>query len=448
MFVIFPAIRQAPPITNLLYADDLLLMGSATRGEARHIHAILDTFCKMSGQRASPEKSKLWFSKATPLAQIRSVLHIFRAGFADNSESYLGGPVDVFRPSSFNPLPQKFDNRLHAWKAKLLSPAGKMVLLKSVLESLSIYPMSTTLIHKSVLDRIRSKCVQFFWGKGEKKAVCFVKWDFLTCPKAEGGLGLRSLEETNKAMILKVIWKITSGSNALWVQVMKSKYHPTSPFWITQRISASTRLWKAIVQNKTLLKHFSRWVLGDGQTCNAYAQPWFSGWDQMAPPSCELQQAKVAFFFNQQILVWNQHYLVQFRGSEFAKTICNEQANTILRPGTKDKLMFTWVKNGEFSVKAAYHLLRNSQPLTSRHVSEQETIIWKKIWKILCIPQKVRMFFWKAMQGALPTAAALSKRIPSIEPDCKLCGMTREDVLHTLFLCQHARATWFSSPLS
>lgn len=50
--------------------------------------------------------------------------------------------------------------------------------------------MSTTLIHKLVLDKIHSKCVQFFWRKKDKKAICFVKWDILTAPKTNGGLGL------------------------------------------------------------------------------------------------------------------------------------------------------------------------------------------------------------------------------------------------------------------
>lgn len=71
--------REAPVITNLMHADDLLLMGTAKPREARHIRSVLQTFCDISGQRISPGKSKLWFSKAATLAQVRATLRIFGA---------------------------------------------------------------------------------------------------------------------------------------------------------------------------------------------------------------------------------------------------------------------------------------------------------------------------------------------------------------------------------
>ena len=114
------------------------------------------------------------------MAQVRFTIRTFGAKFAEENEMYLGGPVNVSRPTAFNFLIQKVDSKLHAWKARLLSPAGKVVLLKSVIESLAIYHMSTTLIHKSVLDKIQSRCVQFFWGKGNKKSICYTIWDKIT----------------------------------------------------------------------------------------------------------------------------------------------------------------------------------------------------------------------------------------------------------------------------
>lgn len=110
-----------------------------------------------------------------------------------------------------------------------------MVLLKSVLESLAIYHMSTTLIHKTVLDKNQSRCVQFFWGKANKKAIYYVKWDKLTVPKMDGGLGLRRLHTINKAMILKAAWKLVSGDKALWVRILQEKYHRSTSFWCSQR---------------------------------------------------------------------------------------------------------------------------------------------------------------------------------------------------------------------
>lgn len=97
-------VYSAPTITNVLYADDLLLMGMASLNEAGQVHATLQSFYLLSGQRMSLEKSKLWFSKCTPLAHIRLVIKIFKVGFVGSCEMYLGGPIAVSRPSAFNHL--------------------------------------------------------------------------------------------------------------------------------------------------------------------------------------------------------------------------------------------------------------------------------------------------------------------------------------------------------
>lgn len=135
------------------------------------------------------------------------------------------------------------DNRLHAWKARLLTPAGKVILLKSVLEAIATYQMSTTMLHDSILSKMQSRCLQFFWGKPSKKGICYVKWGILTKPKMGGGLGLRDLETMNKAMILKNIWKIVTDEEAIWVRILQAKYFPFLSFWKTNRIDPCTRLW-------------------------------------------------------------------------------------------------------------------------------------------------------------------------------------------------------------
>lgn len=191
--------------------------------------------------------------------------------FAEENETYLGSPVNASRPAAFQSLIQHIDNKLHAWKGRLLSPAGKLVLIKSVLESLLVYQMSSTLIHKSVLEKIQSRCLQFFWGKADGKAICFVKWEKLTRPKLEGGLGLRDLSIMNNALILKNVWKVISQNEAMWVLVMCAKYFPGSSFWHTHRDAACTRIWHAVMQNRAIMANFSRWSLGDGCSCPAFA---------------------------------------------------------------------------------------------------------------------------------------------------------------------------------
>lgn len=104
-------------------------------------------------------------------------------------------------------------------------------------------------MHKSNMDKIRSKCIQFLWGKGDKKAIYFVKWDRITAPKHEGGLGLRNLLQVNNALLVKNIWRAATRCDALWIQVLKAKYHATTSLWLTRREIACSRLWQGMVCN-------------------------------------------------------------------------------------------------------------------------------------------------------------------------------------------------------
>lgn len=72
-------------------------------------------------------------------------------------------------------------------------------------------------------------------------------------PKGMGGLGLRSLEEMNKALVLKNVWKLAAGGRAQRVMVMEAKYYPRGAFWSTQRRSACSKLWRQMMELRPVL---------------------------------------------------------------------------------------------------------------------------------------------------------------------------------------------------
>lgn len=323
---------------------------------------------------------------------IHTTLRTFRAGFAAANETYLGCPVDVSRPTTYRKLLEKVDSKLHAWKTRLLSPAGKIVLLKSVIEAISLYHMSTALVHKSVLDKIQSRCTQFFWGKANKNSICFTKWGNITRTKLEGGLGLRDLQTLNNTMIIKNIWKIASGDKAIWIQIVKAKYHLSISFWHTQRHTNCTTFWRALLHNRAIMAANLKWVLGDGQNCAAYDQPWFQEWREISVPPQQHLFPKVASLFNNTTLTWNSEALIEFGGPQIANSIIRQHTHVVLQQGVKDKLMFTWATNGEFTIKKAYQMLQQLHPLIQHTTSKEEELIWKRIWKNKTTAPRVKTF--------------------------------------------------------
>jgi hypothetical protein len=88
----------------------------------------------------------------------------------------------------------------------MLSMAGRICLIKSVLSSLSVYYMSSFLMPKGVCNILTSIQRRFLWSGVEKqKKICKVQWRIVVKAREEGGLGLGSLMSKNISMLFKWI---------------------------------------------------------------------------------------------------------------------------------------------------------------------------------------------------------------------------------------------------
>ncbi|XP_058759750.1 uncharacterized protein LOC131633056 [Vicia villosa] len=143
--------------------------------------------------------------------------------------------------------------------------------------------------------------------------------------------------------------------------------------------------------------------------------------------------------------LWKEGVITEKFSSEEAKKIVSIQLS---RLPTEDKIIWHFEKNGEFSVKTAYHAARthkdslNPGPSTS---SNQK--LWKLIWKAPLMPRQ-RNFLWRVAQNILPTRGNLSKKGITLDPSCPFCYDAHETVQHLFMDCVFARQVLFSSPIS
>lgn len=112
-----------------------------------------------------------------------------------------------------------------------------------------------------------------------------------------------------------------------------------------------------------------------------------------------------------------------------------------IRPPAKDCLIFTFAKDGKFTIKKAYIMLRLAKPLTG------EKEFWERVWRHKGLLLKFKLFIWKCALNAIPVQKAISRRIQFVSPLCQLCHEEDETVTHALFGCHFARAVWLASPL-
>ena len=92
-----------------------------------------------------------------------------------------------------------------------LNLAGKLVLIKAVLNNYLLYQCSLLLAPSKTIGMIEGLLRSFFWqggNKGGRKKFALISWKNIKLPRMEGGLKIRDLKIQNMAMGAKLLWNI------------------------------------------------------------------------------------------------------------------------------------------------------------------------------------------------------------------------------------------------
>jgi len=134
------ATKQLYIPSHCLYADDILIFCKATLSNVRNITQLFELYGQYSRQLVNAQKSK-FYSGALPLSRIYTITSI--TGFSHGSIpfSYLRILLFKGKPKAIHlrPIVDKIQQKLSAWKGRLLTIMGRVQLLNAVISSMLTY---------------------------------------------------------------------------------------------------------------------------------------------------------------------------------------------------------------------------------------------------------------------------------------------------------------------
>ena len=185
--------RNGLALSHLFFADDSLIFCKASIEECESLQRILKVYKDASRQQLNRAKTSLYFSSNTATDIQEEIKTKFGAQVIKQYEKYLGLPslVGKNRKNSFKGIKEKLAKKLVGWKEKLLSKAGKEILIKAVAQTIPTYAMSCFKILYKLCNEMTSLMRNFWWGqKRDERKMAWISSDKLCTPKAQGGVGI------------------------------------------------------------------------------------------------------------------------------------------------------------------------------------------------------------------------------------------------------------------
>lgn len=123
-----------------------------------------------------------------------------------NSARYLG-LLSFLSLKDCQALSNRITIRIRSWTCKRLTYAGRLKLVKSVIQSIASYSNNVLILPKQVMHMIEQQCSAFLWhGSYPITMGAKFEWKDVCLSKREGGLGVKNLSRWNSTCITKFLW--------------------------------------------------------------------------------------------------------------------------------------------------------------------------------------------------------------------------------------------------
>ncbi|XP_026399288.1 uncharacterized protein LOC113295154 [Papaver somniferum] len=253
-------VRNGIHPTHLMFADEIFLFCNGGKKSIENLKALLMEYQVSSGQVVNATKSKCFVDGTSDIRK-RQIVAFFQMDLSCFPDKYLGVFLAQGKMKSIHiwHLVEYMHLRLAAWSGKLLNFQARLTLVNHVLSSIPIYNLSIYKWPRKVFEACEKIIRNYLWsGSVEDKKCITLEWDNVCTSKDEGGLGIRKLEDVNKDLLMKLLWKILHCQDE-WAKFFLAKYMDKNGNWITYYQRSS--VWNGIKWVNTEFNENTRWVV-------------------------------------------------------------------------------------------------------------------------------------------------------------------------------------------
>jgi len=258
--------------SHSFYVDDLMVYYKGNVSGLEYLKEIFTRYALDSGQMINTSKST-FFPRAISTARTGQIQQLLNFNIGSLPFDYLGVPFFKGKPKVFNlqPVADKIKAKLSTWKTSLLSMAGRIQLVRYVIQRMLMYSIFIYSWLCSLIKDVEKWIRNFIWsGDVEKRKLITISWKKICRPLSQGGLSLRSLKDLNTSTNLNFVWR-TLFSQEDWALLIKDRvFRNSKP--IKHHIYSS--LWSSMKEEFKDINNNTFWLLGNGNKINFWNDCW------------------------------------------------------------------------------------------------------------------------------------------------------------------------------
>lgn len=190
---------------------------------------------------------------------------------------------------------------------------------------------------------------------------------------------------------------------------MKAKYFPRCNLLEATGGEKASGMWRGIIQALPTISAHSHWSIVNGQDVDIFRDRWVLGSQSriIKPSTWDSDLHFVAQLIDPETQEWKMETISAAFDTHTAESI-NRTPIDCNNPGGKDLLVWEPTKDGRFTTRSCYNLLRPIETDTHRGPMDMRETM-SRVWKHKDIMPRIKHFAWRMATECLPMRDFLSR---------------------------------------